>query len=182
MGNENQNLTNPNDLVDVRLLDYFKQKADAAFAPSSAALYPVDVNTLTPSSTFRKNSIIGINGVIYRAKVATSHFPVVLQVSGNAFVVNTINGKIAFVVTNATVDSDWEQWTDAAIEYWLNQLAARTTALENADASLSARMDGIDTAMAQRPASITYGGVTYSVTDLLTAVAQLMTKKIVTGG
>lgn len=105
-----------------------------------------------------------------------------LQVSGNAFVVNTINGKIAFVVTNATVDSDWEVWTDAAIEYWLNQLAARTTALENADASLSARMDGIDTAMAQRPASITYGGVTYSTTDLLTAVAQLMTKKIVTGG
>jgi hypothetical protein len=28
MANENQNLTNPNDLVDVRLLDYFKDKID----------------------------------------------------------------------------------------------------------------------------------------------------------
>ena len=47
----------------------------ATKAPLSAALYPVDVNTLTPTSTFVANAIIGINGVIYRAKQATSHLP-----------------------------------------------------------------------------------------------------------
>ena len=43
-------------------------------------LIPVDVNSLTPSSTFAKNSVIGINGVLYRSLRQTSHSPVVMAV------------------------------------------------------------------------------------------------------
>lgn len=133
----------------------------ATKAPLSAALYPVDVNTLTPTSTFVANAIIGINGVIYRAKQATSNFPVVLQVDNGAFVVDIVNGKKSFVVSNPTVHSDWEQWTDAAIEYWTAQLDARITALEGK--------------------TITYNNVTYTVNDLLTGMASLMAKTVVVG-
>lgn len=134
----------------------------ATKAPLSAALYPVDVNTLTPTSTFVANAIIGINGVIYRAKQATSNFPVPLVVDGNAFVVQTIDGKIVFTVSSNTVHSDWEQWTDAAIEYWKAQLDARVSALENK--------------------TVVYNGVTYTVNELLTAMASLMQRTIVVSG
>ena len=75
----------------------------ATVAEIAAPLHPVNINTLTPTSTFVANAIIGINGVIYRAKQATSHFPVVLETSGGALVVQVINGKKSFVVSNPTV-------------------------------------------------------------------------------
>jgi hypothetical protein len=153
----------------------------ATIAEIAAPLHPVNINTLTPSSTFVANAIIGINGVIYRAKQATSHFPVVLETSGGALVVQVINGKKSFVVSDPTVHSDWEQWTDAAIEYWISQLAARATSLENADVALASRITALETALQSRPGSITYGGVEYSASDLLTAMASLMTKTVVTG-
>lgn len=134
----------------------------ATKAPLSAALYPVDVNTLTPTSTFVANAIIGINGVIYRAKQATSHFPVPLVIDNNAFVIQVVDGKIVFSVSSNTIHQDWEQWTDAAIEYWKAQLDARVSALENK--------------------TITYNNKTYTVNELLTAVAQLMERTVVING
>lgn len=141
---------------------------DSGYSPASlldGTLYPVDVNTLTPSSTFVKNAIIGINGVIYRSKRATSHFPVVLTVSGSSFVVDIVNGKIAFVVSDPTIDTDWEQWTDAAIEYWKTQLDARVSAIEAESPSTALHPND------------TYGG--HSVSSLLNAMASLMNKTIV---
>ena len=123
---------------------------------------PVDVNTLTPTSTFVANAIIGINGVIYRAKQATSHFPVPLVIDNNAFVIQVVDGKIVFSVSSNTIHQDWEQWTDAAIEYWKAQLDARVSALENK--------------------TITYNNKTYTVNELLTAVAQLMERTVVING
>lgn len=125
-----------------------------------ALLIPVSISSLTPSSSFAKNAVIGINGVIYRATKATSSFPVTLQVDGNAFVTHTVNGKTAFVVTDSTLNSDWEIWTDAAIEYWISQLDGRVTSLENL--------------------SVTYDGTTYTLSQLMTAMAQLMSKTVVT--
>ena len=147
-------IQNPTKYVTVRRLNRFRQKFSA-----DESLHPVDVNSLTPSSTFVKNAIIGINGVIYRSKQATSHFPVTLVVSGGAFVVSqTQSGKIAFVVSDQTIHSDWEQWTDAAIEYWVEQLNA--TKLEMSS-------------------TMTYQGQQYTVQQLLEAVASLMQKTIV---
>ncbi len=147
-------LTNPESTVRVKDLNRFKQRFDV-----EAGLHPVDINSLTPTSTFVKNAILGINGVIYRSKQATSHFPVSLVVDNDAFVIQTIDNKIVFTVSSNTVHSDWEQWTDAAIEYWKAQLDARVSALENK--------------------TVTYNGVTYTADELLTAMAQLMQRTVV---
>lgn len=147
-------VTNPNRTVRIKDLSRFKSNMDGLYLFTH-----VNINTLTPSSTFVKNSIIGINGVLYRSTKATSNFPVTLQVSGSSFVTNTINGKIAFVVTDATLNSDWVIFTDASIEYWLDQLSTRITALENL--------------------SVTHDGITYTLGQLMTAMAQLMSKTVV---
>lgn len=122
-------------------------------------LYPIDISTLTPSSSFTANSVLGINGVLYKCINNTSSLPVTLQVEGNAFVTHTINGKTAFVVTDPTLNEDWEIFTDASIEYWINALSERITSLEGL--------------------SVTYDGTTYTLSQLMTAMAQLMSKTIV---
>lgn len=141
-------------------------------------LRPIDIRTLTPSSTFVKNAVIGINGVLYRSVRATSNFPVTLTVEGNAFVVNIVNGKIAFVVSDPTINQDWEIFTDASIEYWVEQI---NTALAGKQATIS----DIDTIRSNASAAIkttseyTAGNVTYTATQLLQAVADLMNKTVV---
>ena len=114
------------------------------------------------SASTASSTVIGINGVIYRAKQATSNFPVPLVVDNGAFVVQTVNGKIVFTVSSNTIHQDWEQWTDAAIEYWKAQLDARVSALENK--------------------TVTYNNQTYTVNELLTAMASLMQRTIVVTG
>jgi hypothetical protein len=66
-------------------------RADAAYAASDAALYPVDISTVTPQTTFRKNAVIGIGGVLYRAKRATASMPVTMVVSDGRFVTHEVN-------------------------------------------------------------------------------------------
>ncbi len=151
-------LTNPNRVVRVKDLNRFKQRFDV-----EAALHPVNINSVTLTSTFVKNSIIGINGVIYHSTTATENLPCTLVTQDGALVVNTINGKTAFVVSDPTPNTGWEIWTDAAIEYWVNSINTRLTALEGM--------------------TITYGDHTYTATQLLTAMAELMEKTmVVTGG
>lgn len=145
--------------------------AMATFAKKNEILHPVDISTLTPSSTFRKNAVIGINGVLYRSKNATSHFPVVLSTEGNAFVVNTVNGKIAFVVSDATVNSDWEIWTDAGIEYWVESINAAIADIATIRSNASSAVKPTDT--------ITYNGTNYTVSSLLNEMAKLMNKTVV---
>lgn len=136
-------------------------------------LYPVDVSALTPTSTFRKNAVVGINGVFYRAKVATSHFPVVLVLDDvtEQFVIEQVNGKVAFVIDDPTVHQDWEVWTDAGIEFWIAQIGSSLTAL-------AARVTALETttATALQPTD-TFGG--YQAQTLLTAVASLIGKTVV---
>lgn len=145
----------------------------------SGALYPVNVNTLTPSITFVKNAVIGINGVIYRAKQDTTHFPVVLVTQEGAFVVNTTaTGKIAFVTASQTIDTDWEVFTDAAIEYWVETLNAALAAKQDAIADLEAIRANAQNAV-KATDEYTVDGVGYPVSVLLQSVANLMSKTIV---
>ena len=58
--------------------------------------YPVDMSTLTPTSTFKKGSVLAINGVFYRATTDTSNFPITLVVQDGKFVVNVVNGMNAY--------------------------------------------------------------------------------------
>ena len=89
---------------------------------ASGTLYPVNMDTITPSSTFIKNNVLGINGVIYRAKNATSNLPVTLVTQDGAFVYHEINGHKSYVVDDPELNSDWEIWTDASMEYWRESL------------------------------------------------------------
>lgn len=132
-----------------------------AVAPADAALYPVKISSVTPTSTFKKGAIMGVDGIIYHATQDTNNLPCTLLVQDGAFVVHTVNGKTSFVVTDPTPNSGWEAWTDAAVEYWINSLDTRITALEGL--------------------TITYGGHTYTMTALLTEMAKLMDKNIVIG-
>lgn len=158
-------------------------RADAAYAASDAALYPVDISTVTPQTTFRKNAVIGINGVLYRAKVNTANLPVTLSTIDQTFVIEMVNGKMAFVVADTTLNVDWEVWTDAGIEYWIEAHNRRLAELETGQAAMAA---DLTTAIEQvRQVSVTalqpgttFGG--YTVSQLLTAMATLMNKKIVT--
>ena len=109
-------LTNPTSLVDVQCLERFKENLDPRFESiEAAALIPVNLDDMTPQTTFVKNNILAIDGVQYRAKKDTTHFPVVLLTDGGQFVANIVNGAPAYVVDDYTLDSDWEIWGDAGI-------------------------------------------------------------------
>jgi hypothetical protein len=144
-------------------------------------LHPVDISSLTPSSTFGKNSVIGINGVLYRATKATSNMPVTLTVLNGAFVYHSVNGKIAFVVSDETLNSDWEIFTDASIEYWVASL----------NAALANKQDSIDdlstirsnaTGAVKKADTYTYNNQSYTVDSMLTELAKFMSKTVVTQG
>ena len=124
-------------------------------------LHPVNVSSLTPSSTFTKNSVLGINGVLYRATADTSNFPVTLTIDNGQFVFDVVNGKKAFVVSDPTINQGWEIFTDAGIEYWLSQKADVADVLA---------------------ANITANGKTYTVRQLLEATVYLMGRTVVLEG
>ena len=84
-------------------------------------LIPVDMDSLTLQSTFVKGNIVAINGVMYRAKTDTSNFPITLMTQDGNFLYNEVNGHKAYIVADYTMDSDWEVWTDAGIDYHIER-------------------------------------------------------------
>ena len=141
-------------------------------------LHPVDISSLTPSSTFGKNSVIGINGVLYRSTRATNNLPVTLTVQDGAFVVNSVNGKIAFVVADSTINQGWEIFTDASIEYWVNSLNAALASKQDSISDLSTIRSNASAAI-KKTDQYTFGGVSYSADDLLQEIAKFMSKTVV---
>lgn len=129
-------------------------------AYNAGALLPVDIQTVTPASTFPKNAVIGIGGVLYRAKRATASMPLTMVVSDGKFVTHEVNGQQAFVVQDMTVNADWEVWMDAGMAYAYSLADQRITALETE--------------------TYTANGKQYTRQQLLQAVAELMQKTIVT--
>ena len=127
---------------------------------AGGVLCPVDISTVTPSTTFPKNAVLGIGGVLYRAKRATASMPLTMVVSDGKFVTHEENGQLAFVVPSATVNADWEVWMDAGMAYAYSLADQRITALETE--------------------TYTANGKQYTRRQLLQAVAELMQKTIVT--
>jgi hypothetical protein len=136
---------------------------------------------MTPSSTFVKNAVVGINGVLYRSTKATSNLPCTMVTQGNAFVVHTVNGKIAFVVSNATPNTDWEIFTDASIEYWVESINTALAAKQDAISDLATIRSKAGSAV-QPTDTYTVNGQQYTVSELLQAVATLMPKTVVING
>lgn len=142
-------------------------------------LLPVDINSLTPSSTFRKNAVIGINGVLYRALRATSNMPVVPQIDNGHFVTHTVGGKVALVIADETLNQDWEVFTDASIEYWVASINALLAQKQDTISDLSTIRNNASNAL--KPTDIyTYNGVSYTVDDMLKDLVKLMPKTVVT--
>lgn len=94
-------------------------------------LYPVDESSITPSTIFSKNSILSINGVIYRAKQDTNNLPFTFVIEGNRFVVQTVYGHTALVRSSDTVSNDWAIWADASNDIRFRELEDRVARLES---------------------------------------------------
>lgn len=144
---------------------------------AGGVLCPVDISTVTPSTTFPKNAVLGIGGVLYRAKRATASMPLTMVVSDGKFVTHEVNGQQAFVVQDMTVNADWEVWMDAGLSYAYSLADQRITNLEQA---LPAVKTTADSALQPETTFVTEGGTSYTAAQLLQAVAELMQKTIVT--
>lgn len=93
-------------------------------------LYPVAYEDISTTAVFQKNSIICIDGVVYRAVRQTGNLPVTLVVENNRFVTQVINGYTVFIKANNSVSSDWEVWIDASSDFRYKSLEARVAKLE----------------------------------------------------
>ena len=142
-------------------------------------LHPVDINSLTPSSTFVKNAVLGINGVLYRAIRATSNMPVNPHIDNGRFVTNTINSMTALVIADFTLNSDWEVFTDASIEYWVASINASLSAKQDAISDLSTIRTKANSAL-QPDRTYTYQNQSYTIDAMMQELVKFMSKTIVT--
>ena len=109
------------------LIDYITEKITSE---GGYVMIPVDESTLSPSSTFQKNSIISIDGVVYRAKENTDTLPFPFLVEENKFVVQTMYGRPCFVKAGNTLSSYWEVYIDASNDVRYKLLEERVAHLE----------------------------------------------------
>ena len=93
-------------------------------------LYPVDINGISTTTVFQKNSIISIDGVVYRAKQDTYNLPVTLVVDNNKFVTQVLYGHTVFIKANNSISSDWDIWLDASNDFRYKEIEARVAKLE----------------------------------------------------
>ena len=212
------NPTNPNRVIRVKDLNRFKGNTDGLYATKTAlqnksninhnhdtryyteaevdalladrTMHPIDMDEVTPSSTFTAGDVLGINGILYKAKVNTSDFPVTVVVDDTTgqFVYDTdADGNKAYVVEDYTLSEDWMKWADAGINYSLSVINSQlsylnTLRIASRLGSLEASQSNILTALTQIQQAlmpITVDGVTYSVRDILTELAKLMNANIV---
>ena len=159
---------------------------------TNATIIPIDIDNMTPTMTFEKNSILGINGIMFRAVVDTDEFPVVLLVQDGHIVYDEDeNGNKAFVVSDWTQSEDWEIWTDASIPRTLQQMTddqedfmAQEQA-DMADFKQEIRNDAAQlivlAAQSIKPGTkiTSSSGTEYTAETLLVALADLMESTIV---
>ena len=106
------------------------QSPDGGSGSGSSRITPVDIDLLTPSSTFAAGDAIAFNGVIYRATGATDNFPIPLVVSGNNFVVNEYKGYKAYVRGSEVIQDGWQVWLDTGLNYWIEKHEDRISQAE----------------------------------------------------
>lgn len=191
------NPTNPNRVVRVKDLDRFKSNTDGLYATktvvattyatkqevSDATLIPLNMEQLTPSSTFVKNNVLGINGILYRAKQNTSEFPVTVVTDKGRFVYDTDKyGNKAYVVSDYTLSQAWEKWSDAGISYSLSVIDSRLSYFNNLQIALRlTQIESLLRNIQQTLGDVTVDGQTYTVRGILTELAKLMDKDVVLG-
>lgn len=107
----------------------YQYVADEIAQEGGYVLYPVTDADMT-SGTFRKNSIITINGVTYKAIRDTTNLPVVFVMEDGKYVTQVDSGINLFVIAGYSQTADWEVWIDASNNYRFRQLESRVTRLE----------------------------------------------------
>ena len=185
-------ITNPTKFVSVQRLGRFKEKLDPILATkatkaelTAATIIPVNLEEMTPSTTFVKNNILFINGVGYRAKQNTTQFQVVLLVENGHFVVDYEDGAPAYVVSDYTLDEDWEVWGDASLIRTLkamrDELDETIAQMESDQAAFISEATTIVRQALKLNTLIANSAGTkqYNVLTLLQAVADLMDSTIV---
>jgi hypothetical protein len=80
--------------------------------------------------------VIAIDGIFYRATKDTENPPVTLVQENGHYVVDVVNGQMAFWVADYTVLDGWMVFTDASIAYWRQDFEARLQTLEDRIAAL----------------------------------------------
>lgn len=176
-------------LADVQMIWTDKQKPfiNQTFATkqevSDATLIPLNMEQLTPSSTFVKNNVLGINGILYRAKQNTSEFPVSVVTDKGRFVYDTDKyGNKAYVVSDYTLSQAWEKWSDAGINYSLSVIDSRLSYFNNLQIALRlTQIESLLRNIQQTLGDVTVDGQTYTVRGILTELAKLMDKDVVLG-
>lgn len=107
----------------------YQYVADEIAQEGGYVLYPVTDADMT-SGTFRKNSIITIDGVTYKAIRDTTNLPVVFVMEDGKYVTQVDSGINLFVIAGYSQTADWEVWIDASNNYRFRQLESRVTRLE----------------------------------------------------
>lgn len=167
------NLTNPESIIRA------EQLLKAIESLRAELPQPVDVSSLTPSSKYVRNAVIGINGVIYKAVRATQNHPCTMVVQDGKFVTKTVNGKKAFVISDPTPNTDWIVWTDAGIEYWIASISTALDSKQDAISDLATIRQNASQAI-RHDTEYRVGNVTYTADVLLQALAESMESVFVT--
>ena len=98
-------------------------------------LIPIDIASLTVSTSFVKNNAVAIDGKIYRCKNATTYPPFPFVFQGDSIVTQTNNGVTAYVVQSDTLNSNWEVYLDLSDRYYAEakfaSVNASITTLQN---------------------------------------------------
>lgn len=104
--------------------------ADKVAMEGGYALIPVNESTLTTTTVFLLNSIICINGVVYKANKQTQTLPFPVVIQGNKFVTQTKYGKTCLVLSSNVKSADWDVWIDASNDVRFKTLEERVARLE----------------------------------------------------
>lgn len=105
------------------------------------SVFPVDEDSITTTSVFRKNSILSLDGVVYIAVRQTQDLPFPMVVEDNKILTVPIYGKTVLVRASDVKSSHWDVWIDASNDIRFRQLEDRVARIESVVAVLQQQMN-----------------------------------------
>lgn len=94
------------------------------------AIIPVDESSISPTATYPMNSVLVLDGVIYKAKKDTQNLPFPMVVEDGRILTVTLYGKTVLVRASNVKSADWDVWLDASNDLRFRQLEDRVARLE----------------------------------------------------
>lgn len=94
------------------------------------AIVPVNESMIGPTATYEKNSILCLDGVIYKANKQTQNLPFPMVVEDGKILTVVLYGKTVLVRASNTKSEDWDVWIDASNDIRFKTLEERVARLE----------------------------------------------------